>query len=162
MIEAPAPRCGRDDRDRVHGADQVDVGGIDEARAQRLVAARADAGIGHDHIKMPERLQPFVEHFDQLLPEAHVTLAGNDLAARRLDLLDGLLEILERGVGVVHAGDGGTDVNGDDVGPLLRQPYRMAPALAARHPGDECDFPLELAHLSASPAHSPVRRAFTL
>ena len=109
-----------------------------------------DAGVGQDDIEVAECGDPFLHDVAQLLPEAHVTLAGDDPAVQRLDLFDRLRQVLGGGVRVVHAGDGRADVHGDDVCTLLGQSHRMAPTLTTRGTGDECDFPLELAHLSSS------------
>jgi len=40
-----------------------------------------------------------------------------------------------------------TDVDGDDVRAFLREPHRVAAALAAAGPGDEGDLALDASHL---------------
>ena len=62
------------------------------------------------------------------------------LAALGLDEVDGLVEFGAIGHRVVVGGDIGADVDADDVGPFARQANRVAAALPARHPGDECDL----------------------
>ena len=63
-----------------------------------------------------------------------------------LNIVAGLYRATEGGVilegkEVLDPGpDRPADVDGDDVGALLRQPHRVAAALPARRPGDECDL----------------------
>ena len=56
--------------------------------------------------------------------------------------------------GIWHAVDLLTDVDGDDVGALLRQPHRVRAALAARRAGDESD----LAFNTSSHVLTSIRR----
>ena len=73
---------------------------------------------------------------------ANVDLGGDDAPVEVLDQVRGLGEVLgrrthrRRGVEVL------ADVDGDDVGAFLRQPHRVAAALAARRTGDERDLAL--------------------
>jgi hypothetical protein len=75
-----------------------------------------------------------------------VGLPGDDPAVEGLDLLDRLGQVGRGRHRVWHAGDLRAQVHGDDVGPLLRQPDRVAAALVARRAGDEGDLAFQLPH----------------
>jgi hypothetical protein len=76
---------------------------------------------------------------------AHVGLLGDDAPVQRLDLQRSLGQVRRRRHRVGHRVDLRTDVDGDDVRSVARQPDRVAAALAARRAGDEGDLAFELA-----------------
>jgi hypothetical protein len=72
---------------------------------------------------------------------AHVDLGGVDPPVVALDEIGGLGQILRRRCGdQVNRVDLLADVDGDDVGALLREPHRVRTALTARRTGDESDL----------------------
>src|ERR1700761_2543643 len=75
-----------------------------------------------------------------------VGLAGDNPPAERLDLLDGLREVVLGGEWVAEPVRRRTRVDRDDVGALLRDPDGMRPALPARRPGDEGDLTFQKPH----------------
>src|SRR5690606_24382432 len=79
-------------------------------------------------------------------------LLGDDAPAEVLDQVGGLGEVLGAGGGdVLVAGDPLADVDGDDVGALLRQPHRVRATLTARRAGHERDLALNSpTHVSTS------------
>ena len=156
----PAHRAGQDDRPAFAARDDVrDTGfhrlphprqvDVDHLRpvffaglVQR-VAAVADACVGHDDVQPAQLLDAAVHGGLQGVVVTHVDFGRVDPAIMALDEVGGLGQILGRRCrnrGVLH--DRLTDVDGDDVGALLRQPHRVATALTARRPGDESDFAL--------------------
>jgi len=64
-------------------------------------------------------------------------LVGNDPPTLVLNELDGFIEIVGRGVGVVHRVDVAADVHGHDVGAFGGEPNGMGAALPSRRAGDE-------------------------
>ena len=92
----------------------------------------------------PSSATPVVDGGLQRRLVADVGHPGDHPAVELLDLDDGLVEVLARRRRVLA--DDGVDpraeVDGDDVGALLREPDRVRAALAARRPGDEDDLAL--------------------
>ena len=61
------------DRDGVHHAEQVDIGGVDEAIGSRLAHGhREDAGIGHDDVDLAEIGHPRLDRIAQLVALADI------------------------------------------------------------------------------------------
>lgn len=60
------------------------------------------------------------------LAETHVCVTGDDPAIQCLEFLGRLLRVFGGGVGIVHAGDRGADVQSDNVRSLFGQTQRMA------------------------------------
>jgi hypothetical protein len=73
-----------------------------------------------------------------------VSLAGDDPPVQGLDFLHGLGQVLACRHRVRHGADLVAEVDRDDVRALLRQPNRVAAALAPHRAGDEGDLALEL------------------
>ena len=71
---------------------------------------------------------------------ADIDLGGVDAAIVALDQISGLGQILRCRQRNLNAVDLLTDVDGDDVGALFRQPHRVRTALPARRTGDESDL----------------------
>jgi len=69
-----------------------------------------------------------------------VGLGGHDPPVQRLDLLHRLGQVLRRRHRIRHRIHLRAEIDGDDVRALLRQPHRVAAALAARRSGDEGDL----------------------
>jgi hypothetical protein len=145
-IAPPLPRDHGRDRglDGVEHAGQVHVDHV-LPRAVNLVQRHGrDAGVGQDDVHRAEFGHACLERRLELRLVPHVGLPREDPAVQRLDLLDGLGQVLRSGHGVGNRLDLPADVNRDDVGALLRQPHRVASSLPARRPGDEGDFAFEL------------------
>jgi hypothetical protein len=134
-------------RDRGLGAQphagQVDVDHVLPEFLLHLVqrvAGVPDAGVGHDDVQPAQLRHPVVNRRLQRVVVAHVGLRGDDAPVQRLDLLDGLRQVLGRRHRERDALELLADVHGDDVRALLRQPHRVAAALAASRPRDEGDL----------------------
>lgn len=159
----PSDRAGQDDGSAAtagqkmghtgfHGfphPGQVDVdhlGPVFFAGLVQSLSAVADSGVGHDDVEPAELLDAAVDRRLERVVIAHVDFGREDPAVVPLDQVGGLGEVLgrrRRDRGVQHAlADGLADVDGDDVGALLRQSHRMAAALTARRSGDQGDFAL--------------------
>ena len=105
------------------------------------MAAVADAGIGDDDVEPAHLFDARVHRGLQRVVVADIDLGGVDPPVVPLDQIRGLGQILRRGCGdQIDCVDLLTDVDGDDVGTFLRQPYRVRPALAAGRAGDESDL----------------------
>jgi hypothetical protein len=125
------------------GVDHVLPGGLAEL-VQRPEAE--DPRVGGDDVQPPELGHTVVQRRLHRSVVAHVGLDGHDPAVQRLDLLDRFRQVGRGRHRVRHAGDLIAEVDGDDVRSLLRQPDRVAAALAARRAGDEGDLAFQLAH----------------
>ena len=75
---------------------------------------------------------------------ADVALFGDDAAARFLDEVDRLVEVLRAGHRIRHGGHLLAQVERDDVRALFGKPDRVRTTLPPCRAGDERDLPLEL------------------
>ena len=131
------------DGDRVHHAQEIDVGGVDEVGRLRITQGHGeDAGVGDDDVEPSEIGDARLERVAQLGTLTDVGLAGHDAAAQLLDGALGLREVLGRRERIVVRFDLAADVDGDDVRPLLGHADGVRPPLPPRRPGDECDLAL--------------------
>ena len=139
---AGRPQVGDGGLDRVPHAGQVDVDHVlPGLLAQFLGPAEADdAGVGDHDVEPAELGDPVVERRLQRVVVADVDLGGDDAPVERLDLLDRLLQVLPCRHRERDRVDLRRDVDGDDVGALLRQPDGVAAALTPGGPGDEGDL----------------------
>jgi hypothetical protein len=138
---------GRDGRlDGVQHAGQVDVDHVLPGVVRLVQRHGRDAGVGQHNVHRPELGHPGVERRPQprLVPD--VGLLGHDPPVEGLDFLGRLGQVIGRRHRVRHGFDLPADVNGDDVRAFLREPDRVAAALAARGAGDEGDFAFQLSH----------------
>src|SRR5699024_1067821 len=103
-------------------------------------------GLRYDDVQAAQLGDAVLERGLQLRGLAYVRLGRDHALAGLLDEGRGLLEILRRGHRVADGVDVLTEVNRDDVGAFLGQPYRMAAPLPACRPGDECDLSLYASH----------------
>jgi hypothetical protein len=109
-------------------------------------ATGPDTGVGQHYADRSELRRPFVEHSLQRGNVTNVGLAGDDAPPQRFDLLNRLLQVLRSRHRIGHRVDLLAYVDGDDIGTLLSEPDRVATALTARGPGDECNLAVELSH----------------
>ena len=152
-----ADRAGEDDRaaaaarkdvrhtgfHRLPDAAEVDVDHVRPVALAGLVERRtavADSRVGDDDVQPAELLDARVDGCLQRVEVAGVDLRGVDPAVVPLDQIGGLGQVLRRGQRNLNAVDLLTDVDGDDVGALLRQPHRVRATLAAGGAGDESDL----------------------
>ena len=151
MTERSVGQVRKRNGDGVHHTEQIDVGGIDEVGGMRVTQRhRQDAGIGHDDVEASEVRDARLERVAQLGALPHVGLAGDDAPIELLDRSLGLGQVLGRAQGVVVRVDLPADVDGDDVGTLLRHANGVGPALSACRPGDEGDLALQASsHVSS-------------
>jgi hypothetical protein len=106
-------------------------------------AGSADAGVGHDDVQPAQLLDAAVDGRLERVEVTDVDFGGHDAAIERLDQVRGLGEVLgRRRRDRVVVDDGPADVDGDDVGALLRQPDRVAASLTARGARDESNLAL--------------------
>ena len=139
------------DGDGVHHTEQIDVGGIDEVGRMGVAQRhRQNPGIGHDDVEASEVRDARLERVAQFGALPHVGLAGDDASIQFLDRPLGLRQVLGRAQRVVVRVDLPADVDGDDVGALLRHPNGVRSALSACRPGDEGDLALQASsHVSS-------------
>src|SRR6185312_9597364 len=97
-------------------------------------------GVGQHDVEATEVLDAGIHRGLDLLEVAHIGHRAQHLAAGLFDPGDGLVQLLAGGHRIAVGGDVGADVDADDVGALACESYRVAAALATRHPGDEGDF----------------------
>ena len=153
-------RAGRDDRgarpqmrigrgDQVHHAKEVDVHRVEERAPRQAGPERADARVGNHDVEPPQLGHTAVDRRAQL--RGSRTSAWNVTARRSCSSTSRLVSSRSAGRGqrVLHVLDVGADVNRDDVRARPRQRHRVAAALPARGAGDDRDFAVELAHVSA-------------
>ena len=163
MIDAPLGRWGSGDRDGVHHAEQVDVGGVDEVHRVELLAERhrQDARVGHDDVEPAEVGDAGLERVAQLMTLADVGDLGEHATAEFLDRPLDVGEIVGGGERVRVRVDVPADVDDDDVGTLFGHRERVRAALTARSTRDESDLALEPSrHVSSADANldSPTAR----
>ena len=141
------------DRDSVHHAQEVDVGGVDEMHRIELLAERhrQDSRVGHHNVKLAEVRDTRLEHVAQLVAFADVGDPGEHAAAEFLDRPLHLGEIIGRRERVGIRVDVAADVDDDDVGALLGHRERVCPPLTTRPARDESDLALEpSSHMSSA------------
>src|SRR4051812_48923090 len=129
--------------DRLPHTAEVDVDGLVEdvlAHLVQLHACRTDACVGDHDVEPPELLDAAADGGRQGVEVAYVDFGRDDAPIQVLDHVRGFGEVLRRGRGRCRVVEPAADVDRDDVGAFLRQPYRMAAALAASGTGDECDL----------------------
>jgi hypothetical protein len=103
-------------------------------------AVAGDARVGRHDVQPAELADAVIDGgFDGSIV-AYVGLGRDDPAVQRLDSLDGLREIVRCRHRLGHRVNLAAQVDGDDVRAFLREPDRVAAALAACRAGDECDF----------------------
>src|SRR5262249_1741611 len=142
-----ADRTGQDDRaaatagqdvrdaclDRLPHTAQVDVDHGGPVRFAGLVqrrAAVADAGVGNGAAQSAQLLGARVHRRFQRVVIADVDLGGVDAAVETLDQISRFGQILRGGRRYqLDCVDLLADVDGDDVGALLRQPHRVRATL---------------------------------
>jgi len=149
--DRPAPGRDQVGRGELHGVPrpgEVDVDGVAPDLRRDLVPAPqdADAGVRHHDVEPAQLGHAGLDRLLERVPVPHVRLDRDDPPVERLDLLDRLGEVVGGGVRIGEVRDRSADVDGDDVGALLRQPYRVAAALATGGTGDEGDLACDTSH----------------
>ena len=160
--EFPASGADQDDRPAVRVALEVRDGGLggEEDTAQvdsdDLVPCpladvlgrgeRHDTGIRDDDVEAPELGHPRVHGGPHARPVADVDMRRDDPSIELLDQGDRLLQVRLGPERIGNRGQIRTDVDGDDVGALLRQGDRVTAPLAAGRAGDEGDLAVVLSH----------------
>ena len=142
---------------RLPHAAEVDVDHVGPVALAGLVqrrAAVADARVGDDDVQPAQLLDARVDRGLERVVVADVDLGGVDAAVVALDQIGGLGQVFRRGKRNRDAVDLFTDVDGDDVGALLRQPHSVCAALSAGSAGDESD----LAFNTSSHIPTSIRR----
>ena len=102
--------------------------------------------LAHTTSMWPNSEMPSCDDRLELAEVAHVGLAGHDAAVEVLDELGRLGQIVRRRHRVRDRLDGLAQVDGDDLGALLRQPQRVRAALPARRSRDERDLAVHPTH----------------
>ena len=129
--------------DRLPHAAEVDVDHVGPVALARLVerrAAIADACVGDDDVQPAHLLHAGVDRGLERVVIPHVDLGCVDATVVALDQIRGLGQVFGGGQRNLNTVDLLTDVDSDDVGALLRQPYRVRATLSARRTGDESDL----------------------
>src|SRR5262245_1728297 len=127
--------------DRLPNTGQVDVdhvGPVGLTGAVERLPTVADSRVGADDVQPSQLLDAAVDGGLDRFVVANVDLGGDDAAVQLLDQICGFSQVVWSGrldLGV--AAHRGTDVDGDDVGTLLGQTYRVATSLPACGSGDE-------------------------
>ncbi len=123
----------------VYVEDVVPLGLGDPVRG---FAADEDAGVRHHDVDAAQLRDTAVDHRAHGVEIADVGLLGDDPTSEGLDPAHRLGKVLGGG-GRIERGDGVDtvrDVEGDDVGALLRQPERVTAPLPPGRTGDERDL----------------------
>ena len=144
---------GQRDRDGVHHAQQVDVGGVDEMHRVELLAERhrQDARVGDHDVELAEVGDTGLERVAQLVALADVGDPGDDAAAEFLDRPLDVGEVIGGGKRVRVGVDVAADVDDDDVGAFLGHGERVRASLTASPTRDERDLALEpSSHVSSA------------
>ena len=135
--------CGTPALTVFHTPREVNVDHVGPVAFAGLVQRRAtvaDARVGDDDVQPAQLLHAGVHRGFQRVVVAYVDFGGVDAAVVALDQIRGLGQILGGGQRNPNAVDLLADVDRDDVGAFLRQPHRVAAALAACRAGDERDL----------------------
>jgi hypothetical protein len=132
--------------DGVEHAGEVDVDDVLPGAVQLGQPHGGDAGVAEHDVDRSDLGHAPLERLPKLGFVAHVGLRAEDAPVERLDLPDGLGQVIGGGHRIGHAVDLPADVHRDDVRALLGQADGMAAALTARGTGDEGDLALELSH----------------
>ena len=144
---------GQRDRDGVHHAQQVDVGGVDEMHRVELLAERhrQDARVGDHDVEPAEVGDAGLQRVAQLVALADVGDPGDDAAAEFLDRPLDVGEVIGCGKRVRVGVDVAADVDDDDVGAFLGHGERVRASLTASPTRDERDLALEpSSHVSSA------------
>ena len=144
---------GQGDGDRVHDAEEVDVGGVDEVHRIELFSEchRQNARVGHDDVELAEIGDAGLERVAQLVSLADVGDPGEHAAAEFLDRPLDLGQVVGRCQRVRVGVDVPADVDDDDVGALPGHRERVRTSLTTGPTCDESDLALEpSSHLSSA------------
>ena len=141
------------DRDGVHHAQEVDVGGVDEMHRVELLAERhrQDARVGDDDVEPAHVGDTGLERVAQLVALADVGDSGEDAAAELLDRPLDVGQVIGRRERIGVRLDVAADVDDDDVGAFLGHRERVRASLTAGPTRDESDLALEpSSHVSSA------------
>ncbi len=107
-----------------------------------------DAGVVHEYVEVPERLDRGAHHVVATVPVRHVVGVGDRLAAHLLDLVH---DPLSRCAVVARAVDRASEIVDHDLGAFAGKQERVLPTDPAARTGDDRNPAFECTHDRALP-----------